>query len=108
MRPSTVTREEVFVPSTRSQKVIPKDQRKTVEVEGSALEELLEDAPIYRLYYLLVQQVSYLAHAYIDSILTISREQQLFGWPAYLIMNASGQSFYPAWTNRTFRSALST
>lgn len=25
---------------------------------------------------------------------------QLFGWPAYLIMNASGQAFYPKWTNR--------
>lgn len=51
-------REEVFVPSTRSQKVKPSEERKTVEKDGMDMEELLEDAPAYRLYYLLVQQVS--------------------------------------------------
>ena len=53
-----MTREEVFVPSTRSQKVKPEAERKIVKKDGLDMEELLEDAPIYRLYYLLVQQVS--------------------------------------------------
>lgn len=80
-----MTREEVFVPALRS-RVVGKEgtgSGKTAKsAAGMDLDELLEDAPIYRLYYLLVQQ--------------------LFGWPAYLIMNASGQEFYPKWTNRKF------
>ena len=26
--------------------------------------------------------------------------RQLFGWPAYLFFNVSGQPAYPKWTNR--------
>lgn len=40
---------------------------------------MLEDAPIWALWNIVVQQ--------------------LFGWPAYLIVNASGQIRYPGWTN---------
>ena len=60
-----MTRDEVFVPKTRSQVVKPVGQRKTVKKSKSAakgvlveMEELLEDAPIYRLAHLLFQQVS--------------------------------------------------
>lgn len=53
-----MTREEVFVPSTRSQKVVAGGTGKKSTFEGVDFDELLEDAPIYRLYYLLVQQVS--------------------------------------------------
>ncbi|KAK4698789.1 hypothetical protein P7C70_g7480, partial [Phenoliferia sp. Uapishka_3] len=79
-----MSREEVFVPATRSEKA--KGTGKKVTVQGVDFDELLEDAPLYRLYYLLVQQ--------------------LFGWPAYLFANASGQEFYPKWTNHFQPSSL--
>ncbi|SCV72313.1 BQ2448_3850 [Microbotryum intermedium] len=77
-----MTRDEVFVPATKSEKVKkPSGTGRKVFVEnlGAELDELLEDAPAYRLFYLLVQQ--------------------LFGWPAYLFNNASGQNWYPKGTN---------
>lgn len=46
------------------------------------LREAIGDAPIVVLYNLVIQQV--------------------FGWPAYLIRNASGQRRYPKMTNREF------
>ena len=46
------------------------------------LREAIGDAPIVVLYNLVIQQ--------------------LFGWPAYLIRNASGQRRYPKFTNREF------
>ena len=52
-----MTRDEVFIPRTRSQAVKAKANRKIVNVGGIDMEELLEDAPIYRLGHLLVQQV---------------------------------------------------
>ncbi|GAA5843661.1 hypothetical protein JCM11251_006399 [Rhodosporidiobolus azoricus] len=74
-----MTRDEVFVPRTASfRNAKPTGKKREVE-PGLVLDELLEDAPIYRLGWLLVQQ--------------------LFGWPAYLFSNASGQLWYPAWTN---------
>ncbi|GAA6003561.1 hypothetical protein JCM10207_000390 [Rhodosporidiobolus poonsookiae] len=83
-----ISRDEVFVPRTASfRKVNEKGTGKKKEVEkGLVLDELLEDAPLYRLGWLLVQQ--------------------LFGWPAYLFSNASGQLWYPAWTNHFDPSAL--
>lgn len=57
-----MTRDEVFVPGSRSEKGIIKSggTGRKVEVEkGLVLDELLEDAPLYRLYHLLIQQVSY-------------------------------------------------
>lgn len=44
------------------------------------MDDLLEDAPIWSLFNLVIQQV--------------------VGWPAYMFVNASGQARYPAWTNR--------
>lgn len=64
-----MTRDEVFVPKTRSQVVKPVGQRKSVKKSKSTtegvlveMEELLEDAPIYRLAHLLFQQVSQSLH----------------------------------------------
>ncbi|GAA95111.1 uncharacterized protein L969DRAFT_95919 [Mixia osmundae IAM 14324] len=83
-----MTRDQVFVPKTRSQrKIAPasegelKAQSEFFEGNESAfekLDDLLEDAPIWTLLNLIVQQ--------------------LFGWPAYLIVNASGQKL-GRWTN---------
>lgn len=55
-----MNRDEVFVPATRSEKA--KGTGRKVTVGDIDFDELLEDAPAYRLFYLLVQQ--------------------LFGWPA--------------------------
>ncbi|BGP18767.1 hypothetical protein JCM10213_004274 [Rhodosporidiobolus nylandii] len=83
-----MTRDEVFVPRTASFRGIKHDEDgkpqgvtgKKREVEqGLVLDELLEDAPLYRLGWLLIQQLA--------------------GWPAYLFSNASGQLWYPSWTN---------
>lgn len=56
-----MNREEVFVPSTRSQKVGDKAPLRKVRVNGMDLDELLEDAPIYRLYHIFIQQVRLLS-----------------------------------------------
>ncbi|OWZ47101.1 omega-6 fatty acid desaturase (delta-12 desaturase) [Cryptococcus neoformans c45] len=81
-----LTRDEVFVPRTRKQLGYPE-----VEEEGeilginvskerqNQLREALEDSPIVVCYNLFLQQ--------------------LFGWPMYLIRNASGQLHYPEKTN---------
>lgn len=53
-----MTREEVFVPPTRSSMVKERATAKVVNVEGTDMDELLEDAPLYRLVMLVVQQVS--------------------------------------------------
>jgi omega-6 fatty acid desaturase (delta-12 desaturase) len=83
-----MNRDEVFVPKTKS---FMMDRCGKKEGEGkkivekgpdgqvSELEELLEDAPIYRLWTTVMQQ--------------------LVGWFAYLAVNASGQKSYPKWTN---------
>ncbi|KAI8460468.1 fatty acid desaturase-domain-containing protein [Phakopsora pachyrhizi] len=83
-----MTRDQVFVPKTRSQRGIaplPENATKR-EREGTfessvyeQMDDLLEDAPFWNLLNLLIQQ--------------------LLGWPAYIIANASGQVRYPAWTN---------
>lgn len=80
-----MTRDEVFVPATRSSKQDKATGRKVTVAPGIDLDELLEDAPAYRLFWLLVQQ--------------------LFGWPAYLFANASGQPWYPKGTNHFFPSS---
>ncbi|ORY81298.1 delta-12-fatty acid desaturase [Leucosporidium creatinivorum] len=76
-----MTRDEVFVPATRSEKCANegKGTGRKVMIGGMELEELFDDSPLYRLYGLFVQQ--------------------LFGWPAYLFNNASGQAWYPKGTN---------
>ena len=80
-----MTRDEVFVPATRSSKLDAATGRKVTVAPGIKLDELLEDAPAYRLFWLLVQQ--------------------LFGWHAYLFSNASGQPWYPKFTNHFLPSS---
>jgi len=71
-----MNRDEVFVPRTAS-------QRDITELESpiglSQMAEAFDDAPLWVLINCLVQQ--------------------LFGWPAYLFSNASGQLSYPKHTN---------
>lgn len=82
-----MTRDEVFVPSTRENRGLlplhPVDDNSPVVTEqttwGEWLAELLEDAPLFNLLELLVQQ--------------------LIGWQLYLLTNVSGQRHYPRWTN---------
>ncbi|GHJ89740.1 hypothetical protein NliqN6_6142 [Naganishia liquefaciens] len=81
-----MTRDEVFVPRTRSYVGVG-DIKEEAEIDGfnvsearqEELKEAIGDAPIYILGNLIAQQ--------------------LFGWPAYLIRNASGQKWYPKYTN---------
>lgn len=83
-----MSRDQVFVPKTRTQRgVKPLPENATKRERDGALDhslyekmdDLLEDAPIYSLINLTIQQ--------------------LLGWPAYILMNASGQRRYPSWTN---------
>ncbi|ORY81299.1 delta-12-fatty acid desaturase [Leucosporidium creatinivorum] len=76
-----MTREEVFVSASRSEKLGAegKSPPKSVEVDGEWLDELLEDAPMYRLGKVVLQQ--------------------LLGWPAYLLTNVTSQPSYPPGTN---------
>lgn len=71
-----MTRDQVFVPKTRSQRGVPSRTELAKRKASAALEaadELFEDAPLW-----------VLANVFV---------QQLFGWPMYLISNASGQNF---------------
>jgi len=83
-----MTRDQVFVPKTRSQRgltPLPANASKRERegtLQGNLYEQmdgLLEDAPMWTLFNLVIQQ--------------------LLGWPAYILTNASGQPRYPAWTN---------
>lgn len=81
-----LTRDEVFVPRTRSQQRIPAvkeegelDGMNVSKARQEELKEAVNDAPLYILVHLLTQQ--------------------LFGWPMYLIRNASGQKHFPKGTN---------
>lgn len=81
-------RDEVFVPKTRSRWGLPAEAdtvKAPVATEGKkeettleALDELFEDAPLWNLLNVVLQQT--------------------LGWPMYLIRNASGQN-YGRWTN---------
>lgn len=77
-------RDEVFVPKTRSQVGIPpataqkEEAVKQGESTFEALDEILEDAPLWNLFWVVLQQT--------------------LGWPMYLLRNASGQK-YGRWTN---------
>ncbi|PLW07902.1 hypothetical protein PCANC_13792 [Puccinia coronata f. sp. avenae] len=83
-----LTRDQVFVPKTRSERGIaplPPNASKR-ERDGALppslyekMDDLLEDAPLWNFANLLLQQ--------------------LFGWPMYILTNASGQARYPSWTN---------
>lgn len=88
-----LTRDEVFVPKTRKEYKAPpiKEEGEILgmtvsEFRQSELKEALEDSPIMICYNLFIRQV--------------------FGWPAYLIMNASGQRHYPKGTNHFTPSSI--
>lgn len=71
-----MTRDQVFVPKTRSQCGVPSRTELAKRKASAALEaadELFEDAPLW--------------------VLANVFAQQVFGWPMYLINNASGQNF---------------
>jgi len=75
-------RDEVFVPRTASDLGINKPEggfEKHAQSWASRADDLLEDSPLY--------------------ILAAVLGQQLFGFPAYLIRNASGQRWYKKQTN---------
>lgn len=83
-------RDEVFIPFTRSELGLRPAHEQAMSSNNAShdsksskstfqvLDDLFEDAPFWCLSGLLIQQ--------------------LFGWPAYLLKNASGQP-YPKWTN---------
>ncbi|THH31762.1 hypothetical protein EUX98_g2443 [Antrodiella citrinella] len=67
-------RDEVYVPKTRSDLGIPEVPNHEIDWD-----EYFGDTPIYTFFMLM--------------------RQQFIAFPAYLIMNVSGQKDYPAWTN---------
>ncbi|KAG0003910.1 Fatty acid oxidation complex subunit alpha [Entomortierella chlamydospora] len=73
-----MTKDQVFVPKTRSQVGLHAKEFNEKAVEEDDHAHLDEDAPIVTLFWMVIQF--------------------LFGWPAYLIMNASGQN-YGRWTS---------
>ncbi|KAF9276402.1 Fatty acid oxidation complex subunit alpha [Mortierella alpina] len=74
-----MTKDQVFVPKTRSQVGLPPKENVAVAVQEEDMSvHLDEEAPIVTLFWMVIQF--------------------LFGWPAYLIMNASGQD-YGRWTS---------
>lgn len=101
-------RDQVFVPRTleeRSRNWVENPRSKGRNAVGDKgrsieLDELLEDAPLYRLVTLIGQQVRFFSLPLCRLSEKFTTVLQLFGWPLYLIMNASGQTSYPAWTNR--------
>ncbi|KAJ7650204.1 fatty acid desaturase-domain-containing protein [Roridomyces roridus] len=70
---ASMTRDETYVPSTRSDRGIPQD---TGDID---YDEIFGDTPLYTLFLLI--------------------RQQLVGFPAYLLFNVSGQQWYPKGTN---------
>ncbi|GAA5916350.1 uncharacterized protein JCM6883_002640 [Sporobolomyces salmoneus] len=72
-------KDQVFVPKTLEQLGGGKKGKKVRVAKGIELDELLEDAPMYR---------------FVELI-----GQQLLGWPVYLFFNVSGQPSYPKGTN---------
>jgi len=83
-----MTRDQVFVPKTRSQRGLPALPANASKRERDGalppslyekMDDLLEDAPLWNFINLCLQQ--------------------LLGWPLYIFTNASGQVRYPRWTN---------
>ncbi|KAF8574086.1 linoleoyl phosphatidylcholine delta-12 acetylenase [Ramaria rubella] len=71
---ASMEKDEFYIPSTRSQLGLPSENHPSIDYE-----EYLGDTPLYTLFKLM--------------------RQQLLGFPAYLLANASGQTSYPRWTN---------
>lgn len=85
-----MTKDQVFVPKTRSEKGLPAESAATNSTSSSSflekMDSVLEDAPLYVLLDILAQQ--------------------LLGWPLYLTTNITGQRHYPKWTNHFNPSAI--
>jgi len=73
---ASMTRDETYVPSTRSDLEIPEDNGHI------DYDEIFGDTPLYTLFLLIRQQV--------------------LGFPAYLLFNVSGQKWYPKGTNHFY------
>ncbi|KAG0232589.1 Fatty acid oxidation complex subunit alpha [Actinomortierella wolfii] len=73
-----MTKDQVFVPKTRSQVGLPPRSADAKADQDVNERDMDDEAPIVTLFYMVVQF--------------------LFGWPAYLIVNASGQD-YGRWTS---------
>ncbi|KAF8601404.1 fatty acid desaturase [Ceratobasidium sp. AG-I] len=84
---SHCTRDEAYVPRTRSEKGLPALDAAKEDLSGGRVDEKVQeelwdalgDSPIG-------------AAAGVFALL-------VFGWPLYLLMNVSGQRSYPRWTN---------
>jgi len=75
-----MTRDQVFVPKSASQIGVQMPERAISSQSFlERADDLLDDSPIYVFLYVVAQQ--------------------LFGWPAYMIRNASGQKSYPKYSN---------
>lgn len=88
-----LTRDEVFVPRTRKELGIPEVKEdgeaqgiNVSQVRRDELREAIGDAPLA----IFLKMFAY----------------QVFGWPMYLIKNASGQLHYPAGTNHFTPSSV--
>jgi len=88
-----MTRDEVFVPRSRSERGYPEikeegelDGMNVSEQRQEELREAISDAPLFLLGHLIAQQ--------------------LLGWPGYLAVNASGQLHYPPGTNHFKPSSI--
>jgi len=88
-----LSRDEVFVPRTRKQQGVSEMQEEgellginVTATRQAELREALEDTPIMICWNLFVRQI--------------------FGWPAYLMNNASGQLHYPPGTHHYTPSAV--
>ncbi|KAF7320734.1 Linoleoyl phosphatidylcholine delta-12 acetylenase [Mycena chlorophos] len=72
---ASMERDEVYVPKTRTDLGLPSLDHAT----ALDYEEILGDTPLFTLFMLV--------------------RQQLLAFPAYLLLNVSGQQRYPRWTN---------
>jgi omega-6 fatty acid desaturase (delta-12 desaturase) len=97
-----MTRDEVFVPRTREQRGYPAPKE---EAELTGFKSVVTTAVRRMLTQLSVSEKRQeeLREAIGDAPVVLLLNlfaQQLFGWPLYLLRNASGQRWYPANTNR--------
>ncbi|CEL56888.1 omega-6 fatty acid desaturase (delta-12 desaturase) [Rhizoctonia solani AG-1 IB] len=84
---SHCTRDEAYVPRTRSQKGLPSLDYAKEDLAGGRVDEKVQE-----------ELVDALGDSPLGAALGVFA-LLLFGWPLYLIMNISGQKHYPAWTN---------
>lgn len=103
-----MTLDQAFVPSTRSQLGLPAFDPTQENILGSSisdkvkreLRDALGDSPLGATlgvagYFVRIYRIAF--YCVSSSFILLS---QIWGWPAYLICNATGQRRYPAGTNR--------